>query len=131
MNPDIAILSVKALAALGLSSFLAFSERMVAQIPGAPQDGLWQYGVLGIACIGLVYAIKTLHTINQQLLKDRIQDIKDAEAQRMADKVEAEKQRLADRDTFFNRLDTLFKSSETSRDNLAGKIESLIHKLDK
>jgi hypothetical protein len=115
MTPDITILSAKALLALSASCFLAASDYVVASIPGAEQDGLLQYGVLGIACIGLVYGIKTLHGINQRLQNDMVNNLK-----------EGEKQRLADRDVFFDRIENMLNESNTSREGLKSEIQNLV-----
>lgn len=115
MNPDVTIMSAKALLALGFSCFLAASDYLLAIIPGSPQDGLLQYGVLGIACLALVYGIKTLHCINQGLQKEMIANLK-----------EGERQRLEDRDVFFNRIEKMLGESNNSRDELKTEIQNLL-----
>jgi hypothetical protein len=131
MTSEITILSAKAIGALTASGFLAASDYVLATVGAPPQEGLLQYGVLGIACMGLLYGIKTLHTINQKLQEDRVTDLKDFERQRVADAKEAERQRLEDRDVFFDRLDNMLGASNNSRAELSADIKALVEKIDR
>jgi hypothetical protein len=110
---EASLLTAKALAALFAGAALAFADKM-AQAAQLPLPDLAQYGVLGAVCLLLLYAIKTLHQVNQATQEGWRKD-----------KDRAEADRLRDRDTFYGKLEDLFAKNDESREKLGNKFDNL------
>lgn len=78
-----------------------------------------EYGALGMMCSFLIYALKIMHGINQQLQKDWREDRRQSEVER-----------LADRDRFYGKIEELFKESAESRERLVQSFENLSDSID-
>lgn len=78
-----------------------------------------EYGALGLMCSFLIYALKIMHGINQQLQKDWREDRRKSEVER-----------LADRDRFYGKIEDLFRDSAESRERLVKSFETLSDSID-
>ena len=113
MHDHLLILSTKLVASFtgAVVSFMA--QPVISAIETAP-PWLAEYGAIGSMCAFLVYALKILHNINQNLQKDWREDRRKAEIER-----------LADRDTFWGKIENLFDDAAKSREQLGEKFERL------
>jgi hypothetical protein len=118
MHDTLITLSAK-LTASFVGALLSFmSTPLLAAIDTVPS---WfsEYGALGMMCSFLIYALKIMHGINQQLQKDWREDRRQSEVER-----------LADRDRFYGKIESLFKESAESRERLVKSFENLSDSID-
>lgn len=100
------MLSAKLVTSLAGAIASFFAIPALGMIESAPA---WftEYGALGMICGFLIYAIKVMHAINQNLQKDWRED-----------KKQAEEARLQDRDVFYGKLEKHFDEALESRREL-------------
>lgn len=118
MHDTLITLSTKLCASFigALVSFM--STPIIAAIEKAPP---WfsEYGALGMMCGFLIYALKVLHSINQNLQRDWREDRK-----------KAEQERLDDRDAFYQKLEGHFDAAMESRQELVDHCKAQTEALD-
>lgn len=106
IQDSIIVLSAKLCTAMtgAVASFMA--TPVFALIDNAP-PWLAEYGAIGMMCGFLVYALKVMHSINQNLQRDWREDRR-----------KAEDERIADRDKFYGKLEEHFNDALSTREEL-------------
>jgi hypothetical protein len=118
MHDHLLLLSTKLVASLTGAVVSFMSTPIIAALENTP-SWVAEYGALGAMCGFLIYALRVMHTINQNLQKDWRDDRRKAEAER-----------LADRDTFYDKLTGLFEKNDASRDKLVESFERLTESVE-
>jgi len=113
MHDHLLLLSTKLIASF-VGAVVSFISQPIIAAIGSTPPWLAEYGAIGAMCGFLVYALRVMHTINQNLQKDWREDRRKAEAER-----------LADRDTFWGKIENLFDEAAKSREQLGEKFERL------
>ena len=118
MHDTLITLSAK-LTASFVGAIVSFMSTPVIAAAESMPPWFSEYGALGLMCSFLVYALKIMHGINQQLQKDWREDRRKSEAER-----------LADRDAFYGKLEIMFEKNDKSRDKLVESFDRLSGKVD-